>query len=557
MSDELQNAARNWLRVDPDPTTRAELEALITGPTNELESRFTGRLAFGTAGLRGELGAGPLRMNRVLVRSAAAGVVDALKAAGSLEGPIVIGCDARTNSDVFAHDSARVIAARGAEVVLLPPQLPTPVLAYAVRYLNASAGIMVTASHNPPRDNGYKVYWGDGAQIVEPIDALIASHIDEAGLLTETDLVALDDASISQAGDEVLSSYLSRVVEESVQGSEPVRPDLKVVYSAMHGVGGQTLARLWALAGLRPFVPVEAQFEPDPLFPTVPFPNPEEPGAMDLALTLARETEAALVIANDPDADRLAIAIPPIDNEGWRVLTGNEIGWLLSDYLLTHSQGAERLVTTTIVSSTMLTRIAAQHSVHSARTLTGFKWIVRPALQDPDKNFIFGYEEAIGYACGDLVRDKDGVSGALIFAQMVGDLTSRGLTVHDALDELAQAHGVHITDLVALRFDGDNAQTKLNDLMHRLRSDPPKGLANGTLTSWTDHAEGGELPATNAITFTTETMRGVVRPSGTEPKLKIYLESVQPSSNGLEQARFAAEDQMRLAISEMLALFET
>jgi phosphomannomutase len=530
----------------------------MVGPPEELERRFAGRLEFGTAGLRGELGAGPTRMNRVLVRSAAAGVVEALKASNALDRPIVIGCDARTNSDIFATDSARVMAARGATVILLPPQLPTPVLAFAVRHLNASAGIMVTASHNPPADNGYKVYWGDGAQIVQPIDELIAGHIDRVGLLTEAELAAANDPRISQAGDEVLASYLKQTVVGSVRGSAPARPGLRVVYSAMHGVGGATLARLWSLAGLDAFKPVPEQFMPDPRFPTVHFPNPEEPGAMDLAIALAQSENAELIIANDPDADRLAIAIPPKDaGQGeWRVLSGNEIGWLLGEYLLTHSQGRERLVATTIVSSAMLTRIAAQHSVHSARTLTGFKWIVRPGLTDPTKRFVFGYEEAIGYACGGLVRDKDGISGALIFAQLVGDLLSNGRSVHDALDDLARQHGVHVTDQVSLRFDGAEAQTTLDAMMDSLRAHPPKNLAEQAVSSWIDHLAGGELPPTNAVTFTTSSMRVVVRPSGTEPKLKIYLESVQPRSADLISSRRAANAEMEQSINEMLALFE-
>ncbi len=558
VSDTSIDAARAWLHVDPDPATRSELEELMAGPPDELERRFAGRLAFGTAGLRGELGAGPTRMNRVLVRSAAAGVVEALKASNALKRPIVIGCDARTNSDVFAADSARVMAARGATVVLLPPQLPTPVLAFAVRHLNASAGIMVTASHNPPADNGYKVYWGDGAQIVQPIDELIAGHIDQVGLISETELAAANDPRISQAGDEVLAAYLKQTVAASVQGSVPSRPDLRVVYSAMHGVGGATLARLWSSAGFDAFMPVPEQFMPDPRFPTVHFPNPEEPGAMDLALALAKLEQAELIIANDPDADRLAIAIPPRnpDEGDWRVLSGNEIGWLLAEYLLTHSEGRERLVVTTIVSSAMLTRIAAQHSVHSARTLTGFKWIVRPGLSDPTKRFVFGYEEAIGYACGSLVRDKDGISGALIFAQLLGELLSNGRSVHHALDDLAIQHGVHVTDQVSLRFDGEDAQSTLDAMMQSLRADPPENLADQAVSSWIDHLTEGELPPTNAVTFTTSTMRVVVRPSGTEPKLKIYLESVQPRSADLDGSRKAAKAEMQQSVREMLALFD-
>lgn len=554
MNEELLTRANAWLEVDPDPETSAELADLIAGPRDELERRFGPRLEFGTAGLRGALGAGPTRMNRVLVRTAAAGVVEALKASDCLTGPVVIGCDARTNSDVFALDSARVMAARGAKIILLPKELPTPVLAFAVRHFDAAAGVMVTASHNPPADNGYKVYWGDGAQIVEPTDALISANIDSVGLLSDLDLADENDPLIQRVDDEVLAVYLDTIINGSVLGPRP-KAKLRIVYTAMHGVGGATMQRLWTQAGFDPLLEVAEQFLPDPAFPTVPFPNPEEPGAMDLSIELAKAQKADLVIANDPDADRLAVAIPLADSPGWRALSGNEIGWLLSNYLLANGSGENRLVATTIVSSTMLSSIADSYNVHSTRTLTGFKWIVRPGLADPSKNFVFGYEEAIGFACNKAVRDKDGVSAALTFAQLTSELLDEGRTIEDALDDLARAHGVHLTDQISLRFDGQGAQTILSNLMERLRSQRPTEVAGEPILDWLDHLEPNDLPATNAVTISTKSLRIVIRPSGTEPKLKIYLEARQAVHSGLVSARKIANEQIQAAGTQMRKIF--
>ncbi len=411
----LLDQVRAWQAVDPDPATRRELDELVAaGDTAELAERFAGRLQFGTAGLRAALGAGPMRMNRVVVRRAAWGLVRYLletdPAAG--ERGLVIGYDARRNSDVFAVDTARVAAALGVRSRILPGPLPTPVLAYSVVGLDAAAGVMVTASHNPPQDNGYKVYLGDGAQIVPPHDAGISARIAQAP--DDVALAAQDDALIEVLGAEAFDPYL-----DSIRHVAPEDARVSVAYTPMHGVGGELLLAAFRRAGLAPPAVVEAQFRPDPAFPTVAFPNPEEPGAMDLLLELAARTGADIAIANDPDADRLGAAIPTSDG-GWRKLTGDELGWLLADHILDTTTGDDRLVVTTVVSSSLLADMAAHHGVHYAETYTGFKWIGRTILDHPQWRFVFGYEQALGYLVAPLPLDKDGISAAVLVAEVAG-----------------------------------------------------------------------------------------------------------------------------------------
>ncbi|HSL56916.1 MAG TPA: phospho-sugar mutase [Acidimicrobiales bacterium] len=443
----LVDAVAAWHAADPDPDTRAEVERLVAdGDLTGLRDRFGSRLSFGTAGLRGALGAGPNRMNRLVVRQAAAGLVAHV-------GPgarVVVGYDARHRSDDFALDTARVVAAAGGTALVLPRPLPTPVVAFAVRQLGADAGVMVTASHNPPADNGYKVYLGDGAQIVPPADAEISARI-LAAAEGPIALAAEDDPAIVHLGDEVLDAYLVMAAACATPGG-PRRADL--VYTAMHGVGRDVVHAALRRAGFAHPHDVVAQAEPDPDFSTVAFPNPEEPGALDLSLALAVEVGADAVLANDPDADRLGVAVPDAAAPGgWRALTGNEIGALLADHLLARSTGADRLVVTTIVSSRLLQAQAAAAGVRYAETLTGFKWIVRPGLADPSARFLFGYEEALGYAVSADVRDKDGVTAAVVFAELVAGLRAEGRTVIDRLDDLARRHGLHATDTWSIRFD--------------------------------------------------------------------------------------------------------
>jgi phosphomannomutase len=543
VSDRKQ--AEAWLEQDPDPDTRAELRALLDDP-GALAERFGAKLEFGTAGLRGELGAGPNRMNRVTVMRAAAGLADVLTARDDLAAAkvaVVIGYDARHKSDIFAEDSAAVLSGAGITVHLMPRPLPTPVLAYAVRHLGCAAGIMVTASHNPPRDNGYKVYWQDGAQIIPPLDTEISSAIDAVGRVDELPRGAgwnvLDDA--------IVEAYLGSLARLPLG----THRDVSVAYTPLHGVGGAVLRRAFERCGYAAPDIVAEQAEPDPDFPTVSFPNPEEPGAMDLALALGKGRD--LVIANDPDADRCAVAT------GGRMLTGDEVGGLLAEHVLRHTRGADRLVATTIVSSSLLSKIAAVHGVRYAETLTGFKWIMKGGT-DRDR-LVYGYEEALGYCVGGddgvPVRDKDGVGAALTVAGLAAEARSEGRTLLDLLDDQARRYGLHATAQLSVRVED---LSLITDAMARLRAAPPGELAGRTVASVDDLAEGLDgLPPSDVLRLRLSGGgRVIVRPSGTEPKLKCYLEVVVPVSSGsAEEARTAAGtelESLRAAVSGVLGL---
>ena len=521
--------AREWLADDPDAQTRAELERLLTstapGAAAELADRFSGMLQFGTAGLRGALGAGPNRMNRVVVIKAAAGLARYLLAAGA-QGPVVIGYDARHNSDVFAQDTAEVMTGAGLPALVMPRSLPTPVLAYAVKALGASAGVMVTASHNPPQDNGYKVYLGDGSQIVPPADIEIAKRI-----------AAVDKVSSVPQGpagqvisEDLVDSYLDTVVGLLTEGGPR---DLNTVYTPLHGVGGDLVNLAMKFAGFPEPLVVKEQERPDPDFPTVAFPNPEEPGAMDRAMALASKKGADLVIANDPDADRCAAAIPV--GKKWRMLTGDEVGALLATHLI--RKGVTGTYAASIVSSSLLGKIAAAAGQAYAETLTGFKWISRaPGLA-------FGYEEALGYCVDpEHVRDKDGISALLLLCELAASLKAEGRGLADLLDELAVEHGLHATTQLSIRLE-DPAQ--IAAAMQRLRDRPVTALAGATVQQLDDLTTGiGGLPPTDGIRYQLAGgSRVIVRPSGTEPKIKCYLEVVEPvdSPDALAQARADAE----------------
>ncbi|HEY0543524.1 MAG TPA: phospho-sugar mutase [Actinoallomurus sp.] len=538
--------AEEWLEQDPDAETRAELRALLDDP-EALAARFGAKLEFGTAGLRGELGAGPNRMNRVTVMRAAAGLasvltsrVDLAASAGGLS--VVIGYDARHKSDVFAEDSAAVLAGAGITVHLMPRPLPTPVLAYAVRHLGCAAGIMVTASHNPPRDNGYKVYWEDGAQIIPPLDEEISAAIDAVGRVDElprgADWRILDEA--------IVEAYLRSLARLPLGTLR----DVTVAYTPLHGVGGEVLRRAFDWCGFPAPDVVAEQFTPDPDFPTVSFPNPEEPGAMDLALALGKDRD--LVIANDPDADRCAVAA------GGRMLTGDEVGGLLAEYVLSHTDGADRLVATTIVSSSLLSKIAAAHGVRYAETLTGFKWIMK-AGTDRDR-LVYGYEEALGYSVGGddglPVHDKDGIGAALAVAAMAASAKAEGRTLLDLLEDQARRYGLHATAQLSVRVDDLSVIT---GAMARLREAPPAELAGRAVTSVEDLAPGvGCLPPADVLRLRLSGGgRVIVRPSGTEPKLKCYLEVVVPVTADAEEARAAAAAELtslREAVADVLGL---
>ncbi|MFJ5560088.1 phospho-sugar mutase [Streptomyces sp. NPDC093250] len=510
--DALIAQAQAWLAEDPDPDTREELARLIdAGDHAELTARFSGTLQFGTAGLRGELGAGPLRMNRSVVIRAAAGLAAYLKKNGHTDGLVVIGYDARHKSQTFAEDTAAVMAGAGLRAAVLNRPLPTPVLAFAIRHLGAVAGVEVTASHNPPRDNGYKVYLGDGSQIVPPADAEIAAEIDAVASLTT---VPRPTEGWETLDDTVLDAYLARTTQVLAEDSPRTA---RTVYTAMHGVGKDTLLAAFERTGFPAPVLVTEQADPDPEFPTVAFPNPEEPGAMDLAFTKARETNPDLVIANDPDADRCAAAVR--DGADWRMLRGDEVGALLAAHLV--RRGATGTFAESIVSSSLLGRIAEKAGLPYEETLTGFKWIARV------EGLRYGYEEALGYCVDpDGVRDKDGITAALLLTELASELKESGRTLLDLLDDLALEHGLHATDQLSVRVKDLGL---IASAMHRLRAQPPVELAGLPITRAEDLTQGTDkLPPTDGLRYTLDGARVVVRPSGTEPKLKCYLEVVIP-----------------------------
>ena len=542
--DLLLTRARSWLEQDPDEHTRAGLEQAIAdveagGSPGDLADAFDGTLEFGTAGLRGRLGPGPNRMNRVVVLRAAAGLASYLHETGAV-GAVVIGYDARHNSDVFARDTARVMSGAGLRAWVMPRALPTPLLAFAIRELGCVAGVMVTASHNPPQDNGYKVYLGDGSQIVPPADAEIARHIDRVGRI---DSIALGpDAAV--LGEDLVDHYLDTVAGLAHDGPR----DLDIVYTPLHGVGATSVLQVLETAGFDAPRVVEEQEAPDPDFPTVGFPNPEEPGAMDLALALAERVDADLVVANDPDADRCAAAVPT--STGWRMLSGDEVGVLLASHLL--ERGAAGTFAASIVSSSLLGRLAAAAGQPYAETLTGFKWIARP------EGLVFGYEEALGYCVDpDHVRDKDGVSALLLLCELAAALKADGLSLLDRLDQLATRHGLHATDQVSVRVDD---VALIEQAMARLRRHPPTELGGLALQRADDLAHpdpASGLPPTDGLRYhLADGARVVVRPSGTEPKIKCYLEvvvPVVPDAGGVEAARIAAATRLDALAADVRA----
>ncbi|WP_262056028.1 phospho-sugar mutase [Streptomyces sp. STR69] len=513
--DDLIARAKTWLAEDPDADTREELGKLIdAGDVTELAERFSGTLQFGTAGLRGELGAGPMRMNRAVVIRAAAGLAAYLKHNGHTDGVVVIGYDARHKSADFARDTAAVMTGAGLRAAVLPRPLPTPVLAFAIRHLGAIAGVEVTASHNPPRDNGYKVYLGDGSQIVPPADAEIAAEIDAIHSLHD---VPRPGDGWETLDDGVLDAYLARTDAVLSPGSPRTA---RTVYTAMHGVGKDVLLAAFARAGFPEPVLVAEQAEPDPDFPTVAFPNPEEPGAMDLAFARARATDPDLIIANDPDADRCAAAVKDRTQNGdWRMLRGDEVGSLLAAHLV--RRGVQGTFAESIVSSSLLGRIAEKAGLPYEETLTGFKWIARV------EGLRYGYEEALGYCVDpDGVRDKDGITAALLITELASELKEEGRDLLDLLDDLAVTHGLHATDQLSVRVED---LTVIADAMRRLREQPPTELAGLAVTRAEDLTEGTDLlPPTDGLRYTLGGARVIVRPSGTEPKLKCYLEVVVP-----------------------------
>jgi phosphomannomutase len=534
ISNGLLAQADSWLAQDPDPVTRDQLTKLVASATTdvsslaELEAVFSAPLEFGTAGLRGALGPGPNRMNRVTVLQAAAGLAKYLVANGDIGRPVVIGFDARYNSEVFATDTAQVMAGYGLKPIIFNHVIPTPVLAYSITHLAACAGVMVTASHNPAQDNGYKVYLGDGRQIVSPVDTDISNQIRSVVDVREINL-ANDVEVLSEA---VTKSYVDTVTHMITSGptTSVQRKEIKSVYTAMHGVGWQTLQQAFLAAEFTEPLAVAKQRDPDPAFPTVKFPNPEEKGALNLSVAMAIESGSEVIIANDPDADRLAIALPTSDNE-WVVLRGDQIGCLLAWWIIERS--SKKLTGTfanSIVSSMLLEQIAKHAGLNYEATLTGFKWVSRVP------NLLFGYEEALGY-CVDPqnVKDKDGISAAAMFVELMAYLTQSQRTPWDILDELAITHGYHATDQVVVRVTHID---QVSEVMKSLRERPPKSMGTLKVSRVDDLALGfGNLPATDAIVIylagniEVENARVIIRPSGTEPKIKCYLEVVVRNSD--------------------------
>jgi len=612
----LQAQVEAWIGDDPDPGDRAELRALLAASGQkgepgraaqaELAGRFADRLHFGTAGLRGVVGAGPNRMNRAVVRAATAALAGWLRErapdAGAAPATVAIGCDARHRSAAFADEAAAVLTGAGVGVHLLPRPNPTPLLAFAIRHLSAAAGIMITASHNPAADNGYKLYLGDGAQIVPPVDAQIEAAIAGLGPLSQIPAGPLDGPLVVRHGDEIAQAYLDAIIAampspagppsggarqpEAAQPeaarpgtpNPPGPPPLRFVYTPLHGVAASLALRAIERAGFPAPQVVAAQAEPDPDFPTVAFPNPEEPGALDLALAQAREDAADLVLANDPDGDRLAVAAPdPAAPGAWRVLTGDQVGALIGSYLLDRTAAepgaGRRLVVTTVVSSTLLSKIAAAAGARYAETLTGFKWIVRGGQGTPGSRFLFGYEEALGYAVGDVVRDKDGISAALALLSLAVSARADGQSLLDRWDVLEAEHGVHLTAQVTLHAASPAR------IMAGLRAAPPAALAGLPVTGCHDLSTGvgeamageaGEagaadagrpaesrLPPADVLIYQLPGARVVIRPSGTEPKLKAYLEIVEPATaRTLAAARAAAAERLvplRAAVTDLVA----
>lgn len=568
-TDTLMSTAQAWADADPDPTTAAEVKALIAAKnTTELDDRFNASLEFGTAGLRGVIGGGTNRMNRAVVRRTTLGLARYLKATVpdiSTRG-VIIGRDGRLMSVEFAQDAAAVLAAEGIPAWVFKGVAPTPLTAFAVNRLNAAAGIMVTASHNPPEYNGYKVYWGNGAQIVPPHDTGIAKAIDAVGPAKDVALMNEEEARrkglFHDVKDAVTRAYL-----DAILALRPTRQTdgLSIVYTAMHGVGGALMLQSLAEAGFKTVAPVVEQQEPDGRFPTVRFPNPEEKGAMDLSTALATKLNADLVLANDPDADRLAVMAR--DANGKLVMfTGNEVGVLLGHFLLTQQKTTNPLVVTTIVSSAQLKAIAAALGARYAETLTGFKWIANTAIDELVKgvNFVVGYEEALGYSVGPVVRDKDGIGSALVVADMAAWCKARGLTLFGYLEEVQRAHGLFVAKQFNATLPGASGAAAIKSVMDTFRAKPPTHIGASRIVATNDYREQSRvegstksalsLPKSNVIAYELEGgHRVTLRPSGTEPKIKFYFEWRETMAAG--EAMSAAKTRANQKLDAMESAF--
>ena len=541
----LFTTAQNWLNQDPDQETRAELEQLIAeakaGKTDvqaELANRFNGRLQFGTAGLRGRLQAGSMGMNRVLVAQAAGGLAEYLKGYDK-EPSIVIGYDGRKNSDVFARDTAEIMAGAGIKAYLLPRKLPTPVLAYAIQYFDTTAGVMVTASHNPPEDNGYKVYLGKangGGQIVSPADKEIAALIDKVAAGNIKDLPRSQNFTV--LSDEIVDAYIAKTASLA---KEPAC-DINYVYTAMHGVGYEVLSKTLAKAGLpQPHIVAE-QVWPDGTFPTVNFPNPEEKGALDLAIEVAKKHNAEFIIANDPDADRLAVALPDAAGN-WKPLHGNVIGCYLGWYLAKqyHAQGKKGVLACSLVSSPALAEIAKKYGFDSEETLTGFKYIGKV------NGLLFGFEEALGYLVDpDKVRDKDGISAAIVFLDLVRSLKKEGKTLADYAADFTKEFCAYVSGQISIRVSD---LSEIGKLMSALRNNPPAEVGGFKVATFLDHTKTDRQ--SDILVFVLENgSRLIARPSGTEPKIKFYLDARGTDPKNADEVLAQFDESVRVLLRQ-------
>ncbi|MCP4966456.1 MAG: phospho-sugar mutase [bacterium] len=565
---ELRDRTEAWIASDPEKKTRKELGALLDADdVAELSERMDGSLMFGTAGLRGRVEGGSNRMNRAVVIRTTRGLAEYLiERTPDSDKPVVIGRDARLSSERFQKDAVGVLTAAGILVRYFPDVVPTPVVAYAARQLGARAAIVITASHNPPYDNGYKVYDTNGAQIVPPTDVDVAAKI--ATVAGAADVPRLSRKYRDELAHPVPKNTFDRYLEDmaSVRAEGAEGADLRIVYTPLHGVGGIFVKEALRVSGYPDFRPVPAQYEPDGHFPTVAFPNPEEPGALDLAGELAEEVSADLIIANDPDTDRLAISLER--TSGWRTLTGNQIGVLLADYVLANTKTDKPLVLNSIVSSPMLGRVAAAHGAKFVTTLTGFKWIWNAALdleEAGEGTFVFGYEEALGYSVGPAVRDKDGISAAVVFADLAAACSARGESVLDYMARLYERDGLWVSTQKSIVRPGSEGAAQIAAAMERIAATPPTEAAGVSIVESTDYRFGAEdrpryMGATPLMEFGLgDRGRILVRPSGTEPKLKIYVDLVAVRDTNLsaedqEMALVAEADTVAAAIADQLGL---
>jgi phosphomannomutase len=537
MNSSLRSNTQAWIDGDPDPETTAELTALLASEAwDELAERMNGTLRFGTGGIRGAVEGGSNRMNRAVIIKVTRAIAELLleRHGGPPARPVVLGFDARLSSEQFAMDAIGVLTAAGISVRYFPNRESTPVVAFAALRLESPMAIVVTASHNPPQDNGYKVYDSNGAQIVPPTDSEVV------------ELIAVTAPAISIPRDEIdlsVGNELAQVIdadlfEEYLKAIALAVPDTDVdvastiVYTPMHGVGGAATVEALRRSGHYNVIPVPEQFEPDGKFPTVVFPNPEEPGALDLAMALGAKNDADLIFANDPDTDRLAVVLRL--GNGWRKLTGNEIGALLGDYVLRHWENSERaIVLNSIVSSPQLSDIARGYGAHFEQTLTGFKWIANAAMDLEREGvglFAFGFEESIGYSVGSTVRDKDGISAAVAFADLAGECKLQGMSVLDRLDEISRRHGLWVSVQRSITRPGSEGAAEIAKAMSLVQADPPKEVGVARVARVVDYSVGSEdrprwLPATPLVILHLEGGgRVLVRPSGTEPKIKFYVD---------------------------------